>query len=50
MLAPAGLGELVGPERREEVERQIVEALAPYRTLEGGYRLENEFHFVVALA
>jgi hypothetical protein len=50
MLSPAGLGELVGPERRDEVQRQIVEALAPCRTPEGGYRLENEFHFVIASA
>jgi SAM-dependent methyltransferase len=50
MLAPAGLGELVGPERENEVRGRIVEALAPFRTPEGGYRLENEFHFLIASA
>ena len=28
----------------------IVEALEPYRTPEGGYRLGNEWHFLVARA
>lgn len=50
MLSPAGLAELVGPEREDEVRGEIVEALAPCRTREGGYRLENEFHVVIASA
>jgi SAM-dependent methyltransferase len=50
MLAPAGIGDLIGPDRADEVGREIVEALAPYRTREGGYRLENEFHVVIASA
>jgi SAM-dependent methyltransferase len=50
MLAPAGIGELVGAEQEEEVGREIVEALAPHRTPGGSYRLENEFHYVVARA
>ena len=50
MLAPAGVAELVGPEREPEVRRQIVEALAGCRTDDGGYRLENEFRFVIARA
>jgi hypothetical protein len=50
MLAPAGLAELVGPAREAEVRDEIVEALAPYRTPSGGYRLENESHFMVARA
>ena len=50
MLSPAGLAELVGPEREDEVRGRIVEALAPCRTREGGYRLENEFHVVIAAA
>ena len=28
----------------------IVEALAPHRTAEGAYRLENEWHYLVARA
>jgi SAM-dependent methyltransferase len=50
MLAPAGIAELVGPESEESVRAQIVEALAPFRTASGGYRLSNEFHFVIARA
>jgi hypothetical protein len=32
------------------VGREIVAALAPYRTPQGGFRLENEWHYVVARA
>jgi SAM-dependent methyltransferase len=49
LLAPAGLATLVGPEREDAVRTQIVEALAPYRT-PGGYRLHNEFRYLVATA
>jgi SAM-dependent methyltransferase len=48
MLAPAGIGDLVGPEREDSVSNQIVDALAPHRTAGGSYRLENEFHFLIA--
>jgi SAM-dependent methyltransferase len=50
MLAPAGIAALVGPEREEQVRRQIVDGLSPYRTPEGGYRLSNEFHYLLARA
>jgi SAM-dependent methyltransferase len=50
MLAPAGLGDLVGPAREDEVRRQIVDALASCRTPDGGYRIENEFHVLIASA
>jgi SAM-dependent methyltransferase len=50
MLAPAGIAELVGPAREEAVRRQIVAALAPYRTADGGYRLANEYHYLIASA
>jgi SAM-dependent methyltransferase len=50
MMAPAGIAALVGPEREEEVRAAIVEGLAPYRTSDGVYRLENEFHFLIARA
>jgi hypothetical protein len=50
MMAPAGIAELVGPEHEDEVRERIVEALEPHRTPEGGYRLPNEFHFLVARA
>jgi SAM-dependent methyltransferase len=50
MMAPAGIAALVGPEREEEVRAAIVDGLAPYRTPDGGYRLNNEFHFLIARA
>ncbi|MGH2822619.1 MAG: hypothetical protein ACRDLY_06250 [Thermoleophilaceae bacterium] len=50
LVAPAGIARLVGPEREEAVRAQIVDAMAPYRTAQGGYRLHNEFRFLVAAA
>ena len=50
LMAPAGIPSLVGPEREEAVSAQIVAALAPYRTAHGGYRLDNEFRYLVATA
>ena len=50
LMAPAGIASLVGPQGEEAVRAEIVSALAPYRTAEGGYRLENEFRYLVAEA
>jgi SAM-dependent methyltransferase len=50
MLAPGGIATLVGPEREPGVKKAIVEGLAPYRTPEGGYRLQNTFHSLIARA
>jgi SAM-dependent methyltransferase len=50
MVAPAGIAALVGPEREQEVRAAIIAGLARYRTPAGGYRLENEFHFLIARA
>lgn len=50
LLAPAGLAVLVGPSREEAFKDALVEGLAPYRTPAGGYRLENEFHYLIARA
>jgi SAM-dependent methyltransferase len=50
LLAPAGLAVLAGPEREEAVKDAIVEALAPYRTTDGSYRLSNEYHYLIARA
>jgi SAM-dependent methyltransferase len=50
MMAPAGISELVGPEHESEVRERIVAALAPHRTAEGGYRLPNRFHCLIARA
>jgi SAM-dependent methyltransferase len=50
MLAVAGLATLAGPEREDELRTAIVDGLAPYRTPDGGYRLSNEYHYLVARA
>jgi hypothetical protein len=50
MVAPAGVAALVGPESEPEVRAAIVEGMAPFRSGDGGYRLENEFRFLIARA
>ncbi|HSC91750.1 MAG TPA: class I SAM-dependent methyltransferase [Gaiellaceae bacterium] len=50
LLAPAGLVVLAGPDREDAVKAAIVEGLAPYRAADGSYRLENEYHFLIARA
>ena len=50
LVAPAGIAVLVGPEREEEVKDAIAAGLDRFRTSDGGYRLENEFHYLVARA
>jgi SAM-dependent methyltransferase len=48
LVAPAGIAVLVGPEREDEVGDAIAAGLAPYRRADGSYRLENEFHCLIA--
>jgi SAM-dependent methyltransferase len=50
MLAVAGLATLAGPEREHELKNAIVDNLAPYRRPDGSYRLENEYHYLIARA
>jgi hypothetical protein len=50
MVAPAGIAELVGPAREDELNAAIVEGLAPYRADDGSYRLRNEYHYLIARA
>ena len=50
MMAPAGIAVLVGPDREAEVRAAIVEGLAPFRTKQGSYRLQNEFRCLIARA
>ena len=47
---PAGIATLVGPDRENEVTAAIVDGLAPYRTPDDRYRLQNEFHFLITRA
>lgn len=50
MVAVAGLAAIAGPEREQELKNAIVNGLNPYRRPEGGYRLENEYHYLIARA
>lgn len=50
MLAPGNIAEIVRDAGDAAVRDAIVGALAPYRTPDGGYRLVNEWHFLVAHA
>jgi len=50
MIAVAGLALLAGPEREQELRAAIVEGLAPYRRAGGGYRLSNEYRYLLARA
>ena len=50
LVAPAGIAVLVGPEREAKVKDAIIRGLAAYRTRDGGYRLQNTFHSLIARA
>jgi SAM-dependent methyltransferase len=50
LTAPMGLAELAGPEREPALRREIIDTLAPYRAPDGRYRLNNEFHYLIARA
>jgi SAM-dependent methyltransferase len=49
MMSAGGFGAIVG-EQQAAARDAIVEALAPCRTADGGYRLDNEWHFLLARA
>ena len=48
LVAPAGIATLVGPNREEAVKDAIIAGLAAHRTREGGYTLNDQFHYLVA--
>jgi SAM-dependent methyltransferase len=48
LVAPAGIAELVGPANENGVRREIIEALQSHRMADGRFRLENEYHFLIA--
>jgi hypothetical protein len=50
MMSAGGFGAIVGPERQDAARAAIVEALAVCRRPDGGYRLENEWHYLIARA
>ncbi len=49
LLSAAGVGDAAG-DREDEVRDALLETLAPFRREDGGYVLENEWHFLVAAA
>lgn len=49
MVAVAGINLLVG-DHEDEVKDAIADGLVAYRTPAGGYRLSNEYHYLIARA
>jgi hypothetical protein len=50
LVAPAGLALLVAQDREEQLKDAIVAGLAEHRSADGGYRLRNAFHGLIARA
>ena len=50
MLAPGLIVDLIGVVGEEAVRTAIIDALVPYRAPNGTYRLENEWHTLIASA
>ena len=50
MMSAGGFGAIVGAESQDAARDAIVEALTVCRTPECGYRLENEWHYLIARA
>jgi len=48
MLSAGPVTALAEQAGRDRIGRAIADSLAPYRTSDGGYRLDNEWHFLVA--
>jgi SAM-dependent methyltransferase len=49
LVAPMGIALLAG-DREEEVKHAIASGLANHRTPDGSYRLQNQYHYVIARA
>jgi SAM-dependent methyltransferase len=50
MMSAGGFGAIAGGDRQDAARASIVEALAVCRTPEGSYRLDNEWHYLIARA
>jgi SAM-dependent methyltransferase len=50
MLSPAPIVEAIEDAGEERVRGALLQAFAPYRGADGGYRLENEWHYLLARA
>jgi SAM-dependent methyltransferase len=49
LVAPMGIAVLAG-DREQEVKEAIAEGLAKHRQPDGSYRLQNEYHYLIARA
>jgi hypothetical protein len=49
MLAAGGVGAAAG-DREDDLRAALLQVLSPFRTSDGGYRLENQWHTLVASA
>ena len=49
LLSAGGVGPAAG-EREPELRRALIDVLEPFRTADGGYRLENTWHYLIATA
>jgi SAM-dependent methyltransferase len=50
MMSAGGFGAIVGGDRQDAARASIVDALAVCRTPDGSYRLDNEWHYLIARA
>lgn len=50
LLSPGSVVLATRTSGEEPVRNAILESLAPFRTPSGGYRLENEWHYLIASA
>jgi SAM-dependent methyltransferase len=50
LVAPAGIAVIAGTEREQALGDAIVAGLARHRGADGRYRLQNEFHYLIARA
>ena len=50
MMSAGGFGAIVGGDQQDAARDAIVDALAVCRTPGGGYRVENEWHYLIARA
>jgi hypothetical protein len=50
MLSAGAVVEAIAHTGEDAVRAAVAEAMAPFRTPSGAYRLQNEWHFLVALA
>jgi SAM-dependent methyltransferase len=50
LLSPGPVAAAAEAHGEAPLRAALVDALAPYRTADGGYRLDNEWHFLIARA